>query len=404
MSLITAYAMNTNLPLPVISKLLAGHSRIIMTIYYNKITPSVMKRKMNEAEINLLNKSDETLQDFLLDQSLINSSCDISEVSITYNNANAVENSLKNINPLGISEVTLGLCLSGRNTSLSNNDSSISGCWNGGEFISEKNGTRIHGPVPNGSENCVRCRWFITDATKLPELTRHFNMIGYKTHIVANQASELNNQIEQLKDKKYECEINYIPFTEESTLAILQRRYEKQIVEADELTKDWISTYRLINKIISIEKNRLKKDTKDKLIAVGKVEDLIPKIKFIDVKSELSHLSILCDEAEYFPEIYDEIRKTHAIEKRTINLSKIFLKINKPIFMELDEDQQFIIGNAIMRRMAKLTGLKDKFESFEVVGNYLETGKYLSDKNLLDQTLKELSFEKILLPFHGETK
>ena len=38
-SLITAYTMDTQLPLPVISKLLAGHSRILMTIYYNKKSP-----------------------------------------------------------------------------------------------------------------------------------------------------------------------------------------------------------------------------------------------------------------------------------------------------------------------------------------------------------------------------
>ncbi len=44
-SLITCYTMDTQLPLPVISKLLAGHSRILMTIYYNKITPSVMAEK-----------------------------------------------------------------------------------------------------------------------------------------------------------------------------------------------------------------------------------------------------------------------------------------------------------------------------------------------------------------------
>lgn len=52
-SLITAYTMDTRLPLPVISKLLVGHTRLLMTIYYNKITPSVMAEKMKEAEVQL---------------------------------------------------------------------------------------------------------------------------------------------------------------------------------------------------------------------------------------------------------------------------------------------------------------------------------------------------------------
>ena len=52
-SLITAYVMDTQLPLPVISKLLAGHTRLLMTIYYTKITPSVMATKMDEAHAQL---------------------------------------------------------------------------------------------------------------------------------------------------------------------------------------------------------------------------------------------------------------------------------------------------------------------------------------------------------------
>ena len=42
-SLITCYAMDGEVPLPVLSKLLAGHSRILMTIYYTKITPAVIR-------------------------------------------------------------------------------------------------------------------------------------------------------------------------------------------------------------------------------------------------------------------------------------------------------------------------------------------------------------------------
>ena len=61
-SLITAYTMDTQLPLPVISKLLAGHTRLLMTIYYNKITPSAMAEKMNEAEGQLEDKSKQSVR------------------------------------------------------------------------------------------------------------------------------------------------------------------------------------------------------------------------------------------------------------------------------------------------------------------------------------------------------
>jgi len=64
-SLITAYTMDTQLPLPVISKLLAGHTRLLMTIYYNKITPSVMAEKMDEAETQLEANPSNRLKTFL---------------------------------------------------------------------------------------------------------------------------------------------------------------------------------------------------------------------------------------------------------------------------------------------------------------------------------------------------
>jgi len=38
-SLITSYIIDAKLPLPIVSKLLAGHSRILMTVYYTKLTP-----------------------------------------------------------------------------------------------------------------------------------------------------------------------------------------------------------------------------------------------------------------------------------------------------------------------------------------------------------------------------
>jgi hypothetical protein len=57
-------------------------------------------------------------------------------------------------------------------------------------------------------------------------------------------------------------------------MQVLQRRYEKQQVGADEYVKDWIACFQLIHKIIRIEESRNNDDNKDKLIAVGGQQDL----------------------------------------------------------------------------------------------------------------------------------
>lgn len=69
-SLITCYAMEGEVPLPVLSKLLAGHSRLLMTVYYTKITPAVMRVKMAEAEAKIDAKTEASLRAFLQDADL----------------------------------------------------------------------------------------------------------------------------------------------------------------------------------------------------------------------------------------------------------------------------------------------------------------------------------------------
>lgn len=110
-SLITAYTMDTELPLPVISKLLAGHTRLLMTIYYNKITPSMMAKKMTEAEQALEGKSVQSVRTFLKDASLEQIQC-----KMVYHDENSVMAALANRNPIGWEYRHNGLCLVGGNT------------------------------------------------------------------------------------------------------------------------------------------------------------------------------------------------------------------------------------------------------------------------------------------------
>lgn len=112
-SLITCYAMDTDLPLPVISKLLAGHTRLLMTIYYNKITPSVMAETMKEANARLIEKGESSLKNFLVDAEM-----NQIELRAAYHSDdhNSVEAVLANRNPIGWEERATGLCLVGGNT------------------------------------------------------------------------------------------------------------------------------------------------------------------------------------------------------------------------------------------------------------------------------------------------
>lgn len=400
-SLITAYTMDTQLPLPVISKLLAGHTRLLMTIYYNKTTPSVMAEKMDEAHGELDAKSKQSVCIFLKDASLEQIQC-----KMVYHDDDSIQAALVNRNPIGWEDRSCGLCLVGGNTVKSDEVSTLGGCWNGGELIKDsKNAVhRIYDSVPHGPENCPRCRWFITEARYLPALNAQFNQLSYKAHQAANLSVEIEGELEALKDEQFFCEEQGKPFIKHDELQALQRRYEKQQVEADEYTKDWIACFELINKIIRVEETRNKDDTKDKLIAVGSEQDVSHALKFIETDSELLHLSLLCDDAEFYPDLQDELRKTPVIQKRSMQLSRVLMKKGfEPIFMEMDDKQQLIAANAMLRQMAKIAAPDDKLEGYRKVASYIEAGEYLTDNKLLSQgihalTDKAINLDGIALP------
>ncbi|MGJ8682602.1 gamma-mobile-trio integrase GmtZ [Paraglaciecola sp.] len=388
-SLITAYTMDTQLPLPVISKLLAGHSRILMTIYYNKITPSVMASKMSEAEGELKGKAKQSVHNFLKDASLAQIQC-----KMVYHKEDSIQAALVNRNPIGWEERSSGLCLVGGNTVKSDEVSTLGGCWNGGELIKDASAAanRIYDSVPHGPENCIRCRWFITEARYLPALNAQFNQLSYKAHQAANLSVEIEGELEALKDEQFFCEEQGTPFTKHDDMQVLQRRYEKQQVEADEYTKDWIACFELISKIIHVEEGRNSDDTKDKLIAVGNEQDISHALRFVETESELLHLSLLCDDAEFFPDLQDELRKTPAIQKRSMQLGRALMKKGfEPIFMEMDEKQQLTAGNAMLRQMAKIADPDDKMEGYRKVANYIEAGEYLEENKLFNAGMTALT-------------
>lgn len=386
-SLITYYILDAKLPLPVVSKLLAGHSRIIMTVYYTKLTPAVMKEKMTEAEKLLDDKSQESVRTFLKDAEMRQIKC-----KMAYHDGQAIEAALVNRNPLGWENRHHGLCLAGGNTVRSDEGKTIAaGCWNGGMLLKDSLNAhqRIYDSVPHGSENCVRCRWFITDARYLPALNAHLNFMSYKAHEAANLAVKFEGEIEVMDERKYEAEYEGKPFTQHNELQALQRRYEKQLVEADEYTKDWIATFNLIRRLIEIEQGRTESDTTNKLVAVGSESDI--KVGFIETDSELLQLALLCEDAEFYPDMLDDVKKTPVIQDRTQNLSRIMMRKGfMPQLLMLDQEQQLIAANAMMRQMALQANPTDKLDGYKQVANYLELGRFMQDSKLLEDGIKTL--------------
>ena len=394
-SLITCYAMEGEIPAPVLSKLLVGHSRLIMTMHYTKVTPTMMAKKMKLAEEKIDSRENESLQTFLLDRSM----ADI-ELNTAFNEITSVGAMLKVKNPAGWQEKSIGICLAGGNISRGEDNGFLSGCWNGGE-LEGKVGTKFHRQsVPHGLENCIRCRWFITDIRYIHALTAHFNNLSYQATESASLADELKNRQDKLLDEKYFCEIHKQKFKDEAELQSLERRIEKQLSEADEYCKDLISCFQIIRKLIKLEEQRQKDDKQQKIIALGSSSEISPYFTFLETESELRQLVQVCQDAEVHSDLRDELRFTSSVHHRSNYLNKALMRSGyMPFFMQMSDEMQLLAGNAMINAMV------NKFDNIELqkalnkVVKYLESNDVTSNPVLIEhgiQAIQKLTKTPIL--------
>ncbi|PSB83895.1 gamma-mobile-trio integrase GmtZ [Photobacterium damselae] len=387
-SLITCYTIDGEIPTPVLSKLLVGHSRLIMTLHYTRVSPVAMAKKMQEAEAKIVLSNEESLQSFLATKS-------IEEIGLqaAYKDAEALNSVLRVRNPAGWQEKSIGVCLAGGNTAPVIENATLAGCWNGGEKLKKanRNQSDLYGPVPHGFENCIRCRWFITDIRYIHSLTAHFNNLSYHASESARIAAEQEVEQSILLDEEYFCEVNGEPFKKYESLHQLDRRIDKQKTDADEYCKDLVACFQVIRYLLKLEEQRQPEDTNTKVVALGTQDDISPYFSFIDTESKLRQLIQLCDDAEIYADLRDDLMKTPAINHRSNTLNTMLMKSGyMPFLMQLDDHTQLIAGNAMINAMLQAMDEGDKSKAMNQLASYLETEAYLTDAGLLDIGVKAI--------------
>lgn len=339
-SLITAYALEGGVPMPILSKAIAGHARLVMTLYYTKVGISYVTDKMNQSEKNILENDIETFSRFLRDAKY-----EQLETSVATNDSIAYQAVIK-AQKSGASIVICdkGICPKG-----------CFGCDSGGTYVNDDTDKTTYGPVPGFPEqNCVRCRWFVTGPAFLPGLVHHFNVIGYNMGETGKRVINYQNEIELFENQRYECELNCNVFTKHHELLKYEQLYTQEIQKNDKLANDYNATLRLIDKCIKIIKYAPSKDSVQ-LVPVGSITDVGLNIR--NVEHELEQLQIICNGAELFPETDASkavLQRSQIIDLTLINNGK------KPVMFSLSDEEQLIAGNQFMRILLSRAGsLKD---------------------------------------------
>jgi hypothetical protein len=209
-------------------------------------------------------------------------------------------------------------------------------------------------------------------------LRAHFNNVSYKASLAAKLSIEHEQVRDELLELRYFAQDEGKPFTRHDELQQAERRYEKQVVEADEYAKDLVACFQIIGRLVSLEDGRSEGEEKAKIIAVGSMDDVYDSVAFIETSSEMFQLAQICEDAEIYPDLQDDLRKSPAIEKRSRALNRLLIQQGyTPVFMNMDERMQLIAGNAMLRAMAAQADPNNQLEGFKMAAGVIEAGQHL---------------------------
>jgi len=378
-SLITAYALEGGVPFPILSKLIVGHTRLIMTLYYTKAGKAHVTEVMQEADKRLLENEQVGYRRFLQEATYQQI-----EERFSYNDPVAIIAANRQKSTPGFVVEDKGICPVG-----------CGGCDVGGECLKDNKSDpnqKVYAPVAGypTEKNCIRCRFFISGPAFLPGLIAHFNFISYQLSECSNRYVRFEQQINELEDLRFVCEAQDRPFLQTVELDRLSRDHEEEAVKADKLCHDLHATLRLIDRC-----KQLLGDSNDdgiKLVPVGGISDLQYALE--ETTSEMYQLEVICENAALYPEI--------DAGKATLRRSQILdamLAINgrSPVFFKLTQCQQLLVGNEVMRLIQARTGsLKNAVAVSDGIVLLREIGLLEDTMNVIENQMdRQISFSNV---------
>ncbi|GFO62119.1 integrase family protein [Geomonas paludis] len=349
-SLITAYAIDGGVPLGVLAKCIAGHARIIMTLYYTKAGVRKVTEVMEEAERKLLEGEKNQFESFLAEATYKQI-----EMAAAFNDPIAIQAIMDNRSRAGWVADEKGICPLG-----------CSACDKGHKMLRQGKEKEEIVPVPGfPKKNCVRCRFFLTGPAFLPGLLDHANWLLSQLNDRSERYVRFEQIVEELQDEMMACTEAEKPFMKREDYERYSRHYEQEAEKCNMLGDDLNATVRLMRRCMAILKDSKDDDGKLSLVPVGGMGDI--EFAFEEV-SETHQLAVLCESANFYPEA-----DSSKANLRRSQLLDAMLEMNgrAPVFFKLPPDLQQQVGNEFMRllkvQQGSLRGACDVIEGLQTL-------------------------------------
>ena len=350
-SLITAFA-DAGMGLDVLMRL-AGHTRLVMTLYYRKLNTFQMNEAMRRAQETLTRRADELTVEWLKGKAY----ADLPNYIVADEEGlqMALPRNPNDRNPAGWERQLGGWCLMGRNPVPTASDhKACGGCFNGGAVLKAGKSRRDRVYAPVRPKACIegRCRWFVTRPEYLLEIKAKADLWLANLSMAQQRHEAASDQLDKLRREKLHTEHAQTPFVKRAELDRTNRLYEKTAADVDALLQGIAACTRLLDrvmKLVVLPEADSATTPGIQLVAQGTTDDL--EWAFTEVKSELLHWSGICLNAEVYPELQTE-SATAIVSRAQLLDAELVRRGIHLVFAPLTSDEQLRVGNRFMRELA----------------------------------------------------
>lgn len=353
-SLITAYVLEMGMPIEIVMKIV-GHSSVIMSIYYCKVSNHDIRTRLEEGEKIALKSEVESIQRVIEQNKIENV-----KNQLIGNNTELLQ-ALSNEVPAGNYVFRdYGIC-----------PFAASRCEDGGEIIKSSS---FFSPTPQGYlgiQNCIRCRHFITGPAFIGGLLAITNEILLQSNDQSETCSklqaiitQLNHDIDHLEKEEYVANLKQQKFEGtlkraklETELRNFESEYETAAKKLDMLLCDIQAAYSHLTKCHKLINSNALSENSDKLSLITTANaELVLEMEEV---SHYQQLQEVCENAV----IYKSCNADQAIYPRTQLIDKmaLFNEIMPSLFM-LSKDQQLTAGNQIFKLLMSRLKSWDKIQ------------------------------------------
>ena len=336
-TLITALANEGGVPIPILSRCIAGHSSILMTLYYVKFNAVQISETLSHAQERIGLQERRNFLTFLQSaeyKSIAKMAVSNHESGLLAINENAPGTWV--ISDKGICPVGGALC------------------DKGGKKLTSNPQLSDYSPTPGGPRNCVRCRFFITGPAFLGGLVAHFNAAGVRLLAASERFRAGEAAIRQLEDAIAQADERNPRSSLMSKLQAAHDRHQRGMQEVDDVAHNLHAIYRLTERCRRIlADSKTQRSGKLSLVLVGSQADLEAAI---EMTTDFELMNSVCQAALVYPgedSTMANLRRARILDAMLIRSG------SQPVFATLSEEEALIVGNEFVNLLIKRFGHSD---------------------------------------------